>query len=138
MSEGEGRRAARRHAVILLYQHDVTGLPLDQLEENAEREGEKVDDFTRALTEGASVDAEHLDAVINGASDEWTADRMAPLERNILRVAVHELLDWPETPEAVVIAEAVATAKRFCGPDAHRLVNGILGRVARETERSGA
>lgn len=136
MSREEGRRAARRRAVILLYQHDVTGLPLEDLVQNAERSGETVGDFARALMEGASLDREYLDGVIDEAAEGWTADRMAPLERNILRVGVHELLDHPETPEAVVIAEAVATAQRFCGPDAHRLINGILGRVAREREET--
>lgn len=136
MTREEGRRAARRRAVILLYQHDVTGLPFEELIENTERSGEVVGEFTRALTDGASLDSEYLDGVIDGAAEGWTADRMAPLERNILRVGVHELLDHPETPEAVVIAEAVATAQRFCGPDAHKLINGILGRVAREREET--
>lgn len=132
MSGREGRRAARRRAVFLLYQGDVTGLPLGELAANDERSAGPIDDFTRALAEGARLDAEYLDGIITGAAEGWTASRLAPLERNILRVAIHELLDWPETPDAVVIAEAVATAKRFCGPDAYRLINGILGTVAAE------
>jgi N utilization substance protein B len=127
-----GRRAARRQAVVLLYQRDVTGLEPDELERNAEREGPPVDPFTRALVEGVASDTASLDRLITEAAEGWTAERLAPLERNILRVAVHELLDWPEIPPAVSIDEAVELAKRYCQPEAPALVNGILGRIAAE------
>ena len=127
-----GRRAARRQAVILLYQHDVTGLPIEELEANAERDGTPVDPFARALMEGVASDTASLDQLITAAAEGWTADRLAPLERNILRVAVHELLDWPQIPAAVSINEAVDLAKRYCQTEAAGLVNGILGRIASE------
>jgi transcription antitermination protein NusB len=127
-----GRRAARRQAVILLYQHDVTGLPVEELERNGEREGRPLDPFARALVEGVAADPAGLDAIITRAAQGWTADRLAPLERNILRVAVHEILDWPDIPAAVSINEAVDLAKRYCQAEAPGLVNGILGRVAAE------
>jgi N utilization substance protein B len=129
-----GRRAARRQAVVLLYQHDVTGLGLEELERNAERDGTPVDPFARALMEGVAADPTSLDELITGAADGWTAERLAPLERNILRVAVHELLDWPDIPAAVSINEAVDLAKRYCQTEAAGLVNGILGRIAAEQE----
>jgi transcription antitermination protein NusB len=133
----EGRRAARRQAVFMLYQRDVTGLGMDEVARNAERErGRPVDEFTRALVDGVSVDAPHLDALITEAADGWTAARIAPLERNILRVAVHELLDWPDTPAAVAISEAVQLAKTYCGAEAPGFVNGILGAIGRR-ERPG-
>jgi transcription antitermination protein NusB len=127
-----GRRAARRQAVFLLYQHDVTGLPLEELERNTERDGTPIDPFARAISEGVAVDTASLDALITGAAEGWTADRLAPLERNILRVAVHEILDWPDIPAAVSINEAVDLAKRYCQAEAPALVNGILGRIAAE------
>jgi N utilization substance protein B len=127
-----GRRAARRQAVFLLYQRDVTGLPLEDVTENAARAGEAPDPFATALVEGVSVDASHIDGLIGGASQGWSPERIAPLERNIMRVAVHEMLDWPDIPTAVSIDEAVTLAKRFCQADASGLVNGILGRIARE------
>ena len=127
-----GRRAARRQAVVLLYQRDVTGLGLEELEANAVRDGTPVDPFARALMEGVASDPASLDELITGASQGWTAERLAPLERNILRVAVHEILDWPEIPTAVSINEAVDMAKRYCQTEAAGLVNGILGRIAAE------
>lgn len=133
----KGRRAARRQAVFLLYQRDVTGLELDELVANAERAGETVDDFSRALIEGVTVDREHLDGLIGGATQGWSPDRLAPLERNILRVAVHEMLDWDDIPVPVSINEAVDLAKRFCQADAAGLVNGVLGRIASELPEDG-
>ncbi len=129
----EGRRAGRTQAVVLLYQHDLTDLALEELIDNLERDrGRPIDDFTRALVDGVSVDPASLDAMISAAAEGWTADRLAPLERNILRVAVHELLDWPEIPAAVSINEAVELAKIYCGTEAPPFINGILGRIARE------
>lgn len=133
----EGRRAGRTQAVVLLYQHDVTGLPVEELVDNAERErGRPIDQFTRALVDGVSVDAAAIDAMISDAAAGWTIDRIAPLERNILRVAVHELLDWPEVPAAVAINEAIELAKIYCGTEAPAFVNGILGTIARDVRAS--
>lgn len=127
-----GRRAARRQAVILLYQHDVTGLGTEELERNFEREGASVDPFARALVEGVAVDTGSLDRLITEAAEGWTAERLAPLERNILRVAVHELRSRPDVPDEVAIDEAVEAAKELCSADAPGFVNGILGAVQRE------
>jgi transcription antitermination protein NusB len=129
-----GRRQARRQAVFLLYQHDVTGLPLEELEENLRRgeEGRRLDPFARELVDGVAGEAPALDAAITEAAEGWTAERIAPLERNILRVAVHELRSRRDIPPAVSIAEAVALAKRYCQAEAPGFVNGILGRIAAE------
>lgn len=116
----------------MLYQHEVTGLPIDQLERNATRAGVPLDPFARALVEGVTVDTASLDELITGAAVGWTAARMAPLERSILRVAVHEMLDWPDIPDAVSINEAVELAKRYCQSEAAGLVNGVLGRILAE------
>jgi transcription antitermination protein NusB len=133
----EGRRAGRTQAVVLLYQHDLTDLPMEQLIANVERDrGRPIDEFTRALVDGVSVDTVSVDTLISSAADGWTADRLAHLERNILRVAVHELLDWPEVPAAVSINEAVELAKIYCGAEAPAFINGILGRIAREVRAS--
>ena len=120
-----GRRAARRTALVLLYQWDVTGQELASLFEG------EIDPYARAVAEGVIEGHEELDRRITDASDEWTADRLGALERNILRMAIREL-DEGETPVEVAINEAVALAKRYSSEDAGRLVNGILGRIEKE------
>ena len=124
--------AARRQAVFLLYQRDVTGLPADELEENAERErGRAIDPYTRDVVSGVIEEIATIDAAIDGAASGWSVDRIAPLERNILRVAVHELRSRPDIPTAVAIDEAVEMAKRYCQAEAPGFVNGVLGNLAR-------
>ena len=120
-----GRRQSRRTALFLLYQWDLTGEPLTAL-----YEGEP-DEFALALAEAVCVRAPELDERITAAAEGWTADRLGTLERNILRVGVHELEEGSVPPE-VAINEAVVLAKRYASEDAARLVNGILARVARE------
>ena len=119
------RRAARRTALFLLYQWDVTGQPLASLYEG------EVDDFARETAAAVAAKAPDLDARITSASDDWTADRLGAIERNILRIALYEL-DGDDVPDEVAIDEAVTLAKRYATDDAARLVNGILGRIVRE------
>jgi N utilization substance protein B len=120
-----GRRAGRRTAFFLLYQWDLTGQPLASLYEG------DVDPFARELAEAVAARAPELDRTITGAAEGWTADRLGAVERNILRIGVQEL-DSGSVPPEVAINEAVELAKRYASEDAGRLVNGILGRVARE------
>ena len=119
------RRAGRRTAVFLVYQWDVTDQPLASLYEG------EVDPFARELADAVVAAAPELDARITDASEGWPADRLGAVERSILRVAVHEL-ESASVPFEVVIDEAVRLAKRYASEDAARLVNGILGRIARE------
>ena len=119
------RREARRAAVFVLYQSDVTEAPLGSLYEG------EVDDYTRRLVDAVSAHTSELDARITAAADEWTADRLGAVERNVLRVAIEEL-DEGEIPREVVLDEAVTLAKRYASDDAGRLVNGILGRIVKE------
>ena len=126
------RREERRGAAFLLYQKDLTGGEFRTLYDAYERDnGERVTEFVRAQAEGTWADRERLDRSIDAASEGWTAERMAVLERNILRLAVWELTQG-EVPAAVAIDEAVSLAKRYASPEAARLVNGVLGRIARE------
>lgn len=119
--------------MFLLYQRDVTGLPIDELEGNAERDRRRVlDAYTRAMVTGVQDEAESIDAAIDRAAKGWSVERIAPLERNILRVAIHEITSREDIPTAVAIDEAVETAKRYCQADAASFVNGVLGAVAHE------
>jgi transcription antitermination protein NusB len=124
-----GRRQSRRTALFLLYQWDLTGQPLSSL-----YEGEP-DEFALDLARAVSRRSEALDLRITEAARGWTADRLGTLERNILRVGVHELEEESVPPE-VAINEAVVLAKRYASEDAARLVNGILARVADDEAQS--
>jgi N utilization substance protein B len=119
------RRQARRQALFLLYQWDLSGQAI-----GSQYAGE-IDPWARGVAEAVAGRAGDLDARITGASDHWTADRLGTVERSALRVAVHEL-DTGDVPPEVAINEAVAFAKRYASEDAARLVNGILGRIQRE------
>ncbi len=120
-----GRRAARRTALFLLYQWDVTGQPLASLYEG------EIDPFARETAESVVRDVEQLDARISAAAQGWPAERLGAVERNVLRIAVLEL-DGEEVPDEVAINEAVELAKRYASDEAARLVNGILARIERE------
>ena len=119
------RRQARRQALFLLYQWDLSGQPI-----GSQYAGE-IDPWARDVADEVAERAGELDARITAASDGWTADRLGVVERSALRVAVHELRRGDVPPE-VAINEAVAFAKRYASEDAARLVNGILGRIQRE------
>ena len=127
MTRAVSRKTARRQALYLLYQWDLTGQELAAL-----YEGEP-DAFARTLAESVSRRAVALDARITAASPDWPADRLGTLERNILRIGVYEL-EEETVPREVAINEAVVLAKRYATEDASKLVNGILARVAREQE----
>jgi transcription antitermination protein NusB len=121
------RREARRSALTLLYQWDVTERPPGELFEG------EIDDYARAVTDAVVRDADELDRRITKAAEEsgWTADRLGAVERTILRIAIHEL-DAGEIPASVVIDEAVTLAKQYSTREAGRLVNGILDRIYKE------
>jgi N utilization substance protein B len=126
------RSQQRRAAVFALYQHDLTGRSLDEV---FERDAVP---FTRALAHATADNLDEIDGVIQRHSSGWTVDRIAPLERAILRAALLEMLhpdvvegDRPMPPEGA-IDEAVQTAKEFCGADAPGFVNGVLGAALRE------
>ena len=132
------RSDQRRGAVFALYQHDTTGRPLDEAFESGARP------FTRGLAHAVLDHAEELDQRIDRHSTDWALDRIAPLERAILRVALLEILhpelviaEEPIPPEGA-IDEAVETTKTFCGADAPAFVNGVLGAALRELRENPA
>ncbi len=120
------RRQARRQALFLLYQWDLSGQEL-----GSQYAGE-IDPWARGLAQDVAAHAGELDERITAASEGWTADRLGAVERSALRVGVHELRGAGDVPPEVAINEAVAFAKRYASDEAARLVNGILGRIQRE------
>ena len=125
------RSDQRRAAVVALYQRDLTGRPVEEL---IPRDAST---FTKELIEGTERDREALDAIIERHAVGWTVDRIAPLERSILRVALHEMQDRSDVPAEVAIDEAIEAAKELCSADAPKFVNGILGAAQRERVGTG-
>ena len=119
------RRQARRQALFLLYQWDLSGREI-----GSQYAGE-IDPWARGVAEGVAARAEELDGRITAAAEGWTADRLGTVERSALRVAIHEL-DTRDVPAEVAISEAVVFVKRYASDEAAKLVNGILGRIQRE------
>ena len=119
------RADQRRAAVVALYQHEVTGRPLaDVMPRDASS-------FTRELVEGVTSHQQEVDALIQRYAEGWTLDRIAPLERSILRTALYEMLHRTDVPDEVAIDEAVEAAKELCAAEAPKFVNGILGAIKR-------
>ena len=128
------RTEQRRAAIWALYQSDLLGRPLEQTFPR------DVPGFSRALAQLVREHQGQLDELIRTHATGWSLERIAPLERSILRVGLAELLHGRELPgeHAIppegAIDEAVETAKRFCGAEAPAFVNGILGAVLRELD----
>ena len=130
------RSDQRRAAVVALYQHDLTGQPL------AETLGRDASPFVRSLAHAAADRAPELDEIIDRHAHGWTVQRIQPLERSIMRVALIEMLHADAVPSVRpipaegAIEEAVESAKTFCGPDAPGFVNGVLAAVLREVREN--
>lgn len=128
------RRDQRRAAVWALYQSDLLGRPIEEVFPRDTHA------FTRELAELVRARQPELDELISAHASGWTLDRIAPLERSILRVGLAEMLhpdqvpSDQEIPPEGAIDEAVETAKRFCGADAPAFVNGILGAVLKDIQ----
>jgi N utilization substance protein B len=120
------RSDQRRDAVFANYQRDVTGRPLQELIADARP-------LTRELAEGVDAHREELDEEIDSHAKGWTVDRIAPLDLNVMRVALYEI-EFCDVPVEVAIDEAIELAKKYCGAEAPRFVNGILGSIVRDRE----
>jgi N utilization substance protein B len=126
------RREARRQALDVLYQADLTDADAAAVLQDWLAAGREVDPFARRLVEGVALHAEGIDAALAAHSEHWPLDRMASVDRVVLRLAAYELLFGGDVPAAVAIDEAVRTAKELSTEDSGAFVNGILGRIAAE------
>ena len=126
------RRRARRQAIDVLYQADVTGADAQLSLAEWHTAGREIDPFAEELVEGVTANRAEIDDVLSAHSEHWTLDRMASLDRTILRLAVFELIHRPDVPAAAAISEAVEIAKELSTEDSGRFVNGILGKLAAE------
>ena len=129
MTAGGTRREARERALSLLYEAEakessvadvLSELPLP------------ADEFTVDLVEGVDRQRKEIDAFIVRFARDWSIDRMPVVDRNLLRMAIYELMDRPDIPTAAVLSEAVELAKQYSTEDSGRFVNGVLASVASE------
>ncbi|MDQ3757166.1 MAG: transcription antitermination factor NusB [Actinomycetota bacterium] len=128
------RREARERALSLLYEAEMKDqAPADLLAELPV----EPDPFAAELVRGVGAHQAELDEVIARFAIDWALDRMPAVDRNILRLAVYELLHRPDTPVGAVISEAVELAKRYSTDDSGRFVNGVLASVAADPSRIG-
>lgn len=126
------RSKAREVALCILYQHEVSKLGSAELFESYLEyypQREEVIDFSRSLAEGVLARIDSLDAKIKTYAKNWEIERMAIIDRNVLRMAIYELLWIDDVPPKVSINEAIELAKKFGDTDSPRFVNGILDKI---------
>lgn len=123
------RRRARELALQLLYQYEMTAAEPEQMQatfEEWEGAGEAVRRFADRLLRGVLAHLDEIDDLLARQTAHWRLERLATVDRNILRLAMYELLHEPDTPHAVAIDEAIEIAKRFGAEESARFVNGVL------------
>jgi len=125
---------ARRCALDILFQADIRGESATDAMADWIADEREVPEFARELVLGVSTHLQELDKLIGDYAEDWTVERMAVVDRNILRLAVYELLHRDDVPPSAAISEAVVAAKELSTEDSGRFVNGILGRVARDRD----
>ncbi|HUI83459.1 MAG TPA: transcription antitermination factor NusB [Candidatus Binatia bacterium] len=136
MSKPGTRRKSRELALQMLFQLDMGRQDLEQVRQTfwSERTDldEKVRGFTDELFRVACERREEIDQLIERNAEHWRMDRMAAVDRNLLRAGVAEFLGFPKTPRPVVINEALEIARRYSTPESVQFINGVLDSVARE------
>lgn len=144
-SRWEGRRRARETALRLLYQAEIGGLSLSVAlgshEDIGDADALALDDaardYARQLAAGVTESQAALDGYIGDAAHNWRLERLAVIDRIVLRLAIHELLAQPGTPPRVVIDEAIELARLYSGDEAARFVNGVLDAVFKTLKEQG-
>jgi N utilization substance protein B len=130
------RRAAREQALRWLYEIDVGKTPVEEAVAEAQMElDEEGLAFARELLRGATTNVKAIDASIARYAKDWSLDRMPAVDRNILRLAIFEILHLPEVPNSVAVDEAVELAKTYSTAESSKFVNGVLGALLRDLEQ---
>lgn len=129
------RRKARELALQILFQADVGNLPIEEAMETTLSEVTDADDeirnYAAQLVRGVWEQKSNLDAQIQSVARNWTVERMAAIDRNLIRIALYEILNVPDVPYRVAINEAVELAKEYGTTESRRFVNGVLGALVR-------
>ena len=135
------RRRAREIALQMLYENDVAGTAPGEMftrSSDLQTAPEATRRFAERLVTGTLANRSDLDDLISKQADNWRLARMPVVDRNILRLALFELLHEPDTPHPVVIDEALEIAKRYSTPRSSQFINGILDGVLKARERGRA
>ncbi len=155
------RHTAREMAVQMLYQQDMGGAPLPQVfqsfdlaeflvRESKPRGGQRPDaekvrrrvheafERARELVTGTSEHREEIDQLIRTQADNWRLERMPVVDRNILRLAIYEMLHEPEVPKLVVVDEAIELAKKYGSDQSGRFINGLLDGLLKQRAFPGS
>jgi transcription antitermination protein NusB len=132
------RRKSRELVLQMLFQCDMGRQSPEDVRRTFWAERSEVADEVRGFAEDlfrvASAQTKEIDSLIEAHAEHWRMERMAAVDRNILRAAVAEMLGYPETPRAVIINEAIEVARRFSSPESAQFINGVLDSVGRELE----
>lgn len=135
------RRRSREYALQILFQLELTGGTLNDEMLRDFWEGNKEDDdikeFAHAIVKTTLENLEKIDNTIKKAAEHWSLERMAAIDRNILRAATCELLFRTDIPSSVAINEALEVAKKYSSEDSAPFINGILDKIAQETASAG-
>ena len=130
------RRKSRELAMQMLFQADVGKQNPDEVRKTFWQARDEVEDDTRGFSEDlfrvAKAREEEIDGIIEQHSENWKLSRMAAVDRNVLRMAIAELLGFPGTPAPIVINEALEIARRYSAPESINFLNGVLDAIARE------
>jgi N utilization substance protein B len=144
------RRTAREMAVQMLYQSDLGGSPLPNIfstfdlaeylggDQARQRRIEDAFQYAQTLVRGVSEHREEIDSMIRGQADNWRLERMPAVDRNILRLAIYEMLYERDTPKLVVVDEAIELAKKFGSEQSGRFVNGLLDGLLKQHSFPGS
>lgn len=126
------RTRARRQALQILYQSEITGDPVPVIlrDRSFSTEDGEPSEYCLSLALGAEERQAAIDSEIEATSEHWSLMRMPFVDRNILRLAVYEIMFEQDVPHSVAINEAVEMAKVYGGDDSSKFVNGVLGRIA--------
>ena len=132
------RRKAREYALQMLFQWDITHDAVEQIVatffQNQPEESASIVDFARNLVTGTIEHVEEIDRMIQRHAEHWRLDRMAIVDRNLLRLATQEFLYDGGTPKTVIINEAIEIARRFSTQESPQFINGILDSIKKELE----
>ena len=131
------RRKSREKAVILLYQRDLLDKSIDDLVRNDRLVGKEFDDFSLSLIYGVGKNIDEIDSIIKETVENWSLDRIAVIDRNILRIAIYEMLYEDDIPLKVSVDEAIEIAKSLGQKDdTPKFVNGVLGKFLNKISKN--